>query len=117
MKIELRKGRGYRATIDELYDACVEMEKTGYIKLEKEKERGLSRVVWKKSLPEIFAVASTRIQSTPEIDSSPAGSPSQHPFRTADGRRLSLPYFSDLSEDDAKRIGKFYESVALPLPR
>lgn len=49
MKVDLRKALGYRATADDLFAACVEMEKTGYVKLEREKEREYSRVIWKKS--------------------------------------------------------------------
>jgi hypothetical protein len=117
MRIELRKGLDYRTTTDDLFGACVEMEKTGYIRFEKEKEKELSRVIWRKSLPEILIVASVRSEPMPAVGSVKAGDPSHHPFRTIDGRHLNLPYFSDLGKEDAERIGKFYESVALPIPR
>ena len=115
MKIELRKGLEYRITIDELYNACVEMEKTGYITFEKDtKDKGSSKVIWKKSLPEILAAASASSPVTPGATASQSLVPSQHPFRTIDGRELSLPYFNDLAEKDAERIGNFYKSVGVP---
>jgi hypothetical protein len=94
--------------MDDLYSACVEMEKTGYIRFEKEKEKKSSRVIWKKSLPEILAVASA-IEAAPEIvgPQTKSQSPS-HLFKAVDGREFSLPYPSDLAKEDAEWIRKFY---------
>lgn len=117
IKVELRKGTGYRATTEDLFNALLEMEKTGYIRFDKDKDKEMSYIVWKKSLPEIYAVASDAGEAVPEARISHAETLSHHPFRTLGGRQLNLPYFSDLSIEDAERIGKFYESVALPTAR
>ena len=122
MRLELRKAKDFRVSIEELYTAGTKMEKTGYVRFLRDKEKKLSRIEWNASLPKILEDASAGLQvatgvhetisaNTQNGDSEAAVT--RHVFRTGDGRTLSLPYFSDLSVDDAVRIGKFYESVAL----
>jgi hypothetical protein len=98
----------------------------GYVRFVRDKEKKLSRIEWNASLSKILKDAVARPEMAPAVHETTSPSNGEieteaavriHSFMMGDGRTLSLPYPSDLSIEDATRIGKFYESVALPRSR